>query len=87
MRTERTTWAGTARAAGVTVGALAGTSVLASLGAAWYFARVLLTPEREKPDNTVVLDVDTESPTGANALYERLGFRPNEREVAYVEEH
>lgn len=34
-----------------------------------------------------LLDVDTESPTGANALYERLGFRPNEREVAYVEEH
>jgi mycothiol synthase len=27
-----------------------------------------------------VLDVDTESPTGANTLYERLGFSPIERE-------
>ncbi|WP_430539261.1 GNAT family N-acetyltransferase [Microbacterium dauci] len=31
-----------------------------------------------------VLDVDTASPTGANALYERLGFVATERDVALV---
>lgn len=31
-----------------------------------------------------VLDVDTESPTGANALYEGLGFTATERSVALV---
>lgn len=31
-----------------------------------------------------VLDVDTASPTGANTLYERLGFAPTSQEVAYV---
>lgn len=30
------------------------------------------------------LDVDSESPTGANRLYENLGFTATEREVAYV---
>ena len=57
------------------MGALAGTSVLASLGAAWYFARVLLTPEREKPDNTVVLDVDTEEATITLRLDDETGVR------------
>lgn len=32
-----------------------------------------------------VLDVDTESPTGANTLYERLGFHATARSVALVE--
>ncbi|WP_241965240.1 GNAT family N-acetyltransferase [Microbacterium telephonicum] len=32
-----------------------------------------------------VLDVDTASPTGANTLYEGLGFRATERSVAFVE--
>lgn len=32
----------------------------------------------------VVLDVDTDSPTGANTLYERLGFVATEREVVLV---
>jgi len=31
-----------------------------------------------------VLDVDTESPTGANSLYERLGFVATERDRALV---
>ena len=31
-----------------------------------------------------VLDVDTASPTGANTLYERLGFTATERSVALV---
>lgn len=31
-----------------------------------------------------VLDVDTASPTGANTLYEGLGFTATEREIAYV---
>ncbi|MDZ8170626.1 GNAT family N-acetyltransferase [Microbacterium xanthum] len=31
-----------------------------------------------------VLDVDTASPTGANALYERLGFTPTERDRVFV---
>lgn len=31
-----------------------------------------------------VLDVDTASPTGANTLYEGLGFRATERSVAFV---
>ncbi len=33
----------------------------------------------------VVLDVDTASPTGANTLYEGLGFAATERSVAFVE--
>jgi len=32
-----------------------------------------------------VLDVDTDSPTGANTLYERLGFAATERSVAFVQ--
>ena len=32
-----------------------------------------------------VLDVDTESPTGANTLYEGLGFVPTERSMALVQ--
>lgn len=31
-----------------------------------------------------VLDVDTASPTGANALYENLGFRATDRQIAFV---
>lgn len=31
-----------------------------------------------------VLDVDTASPTGANSLYEGLGFRATERSMALV---
>jgi mycothiol synthase len=31
-----------------------------------------------------VLDVDTASPTGANTLYEGLGFHATERMVAFV---
>ena len=33
---------------------------------------------------TALLDVDTASPTGADALYVNLGFAPGEREVALV---
>lgn len=36
------------------------------------------------PLERAVLDVDTASPTGANTLYERLGFAATEREVALV---
>ncbi|GAA1645151.1 GNAT family N-acetyltransferase [Microbacterium flavum] len=31
-----------------------------------------------------MLDVDTASPTGANALYENLGFRATDRQIAFV---
>lgn len=63
MRGENPSWVGVARVAGVTGGALALSSVLASLGVAWYFARVLLTPEREKPENAEVLDVSDDTIT------------------------
>ncbi|GAB49401.1 alpha/beta hydrolase family protein [Mobilicoccus pelagius] len=63
MTTDRTTWCRASRIAVAGVGVLAGAGMAASLGVAWYFARVLLTPEREKPDNTVVLDVDEDART------------------------
>lgn len=42
----------------------------------------LLRTARDAGLEKAVLDVDTESPTGANSLYGRLGFEPTERSVA-----
>ncbi|MET0297653.1 MAG: GNAT family N-acetyltransferase [Microbacterium sp.] len=47
----------------------------------------LLRAARAAGLEKVVLDVDTESPTGADGLYGRLGFEPTERTVALVSEH
>ena len=44
----------------------------------------LLRSARAAGLDKAVLDVDTESPTGANSLYGRLGFEPTERMVALV---
>jgi|TARA_Y100001947_G_scaffold111048_1_gene95396 mycothiol synthase len=44
----------------------------------------LLTAARDAGLEKVNLDVDTESPTGANSLYGRLGFEATDREVAMV---
>ena len=44
----------------------------------------LLRSARAAGLEKAVLDVDTESPTGANSLYGRLGFEPTERTVALV---
>jgi mycothiol synthase len=44
----------------------------------------LLRSARTAGLEKAVLDVDTESPTGANSLYSRLGFEPAERMVAFV---
>ena len=44
----------------------------------------LLRSARAAGLDKAVLDVDTESPTGANSLYGRLGFEPTERMVAAV---
>ena len=44
----------------------------------------LLRSARDAGLDKAVLDVDTESPTGANSLYGRLGFTPTERSVALV---
>jgi len=44
----------------------------------------MLTAARDAGLEKVNLDVDTESPTGANSLYGRLGFEATEREVAMV---
>lgn len=44
----------------------------------------LLHAAREAGLDKAVLDVDTESPTGADDLYGRLGFEPTERAVALV---
>jgi mycothiol synthase len=44
----------------------------------------LLQAARDAGLEKAVLDVDTESPTGANSLYGRLGFEPTERSVALV---
>ena len=41
----------------------------------------LLRSARAAGLDKAVLDVDTESPTGANSLYGRLGFEPTERMV------
>jgi mycothiol synthase len=43
-----------------------------------------LTAARAAALERAVLDVDTESKTGANTLYERLGFRATERQQALV---
>lgn len=45
-----------------------------------------LTAIRDAGLEKAVLDVDTASPTGANTLYERLGFAATEREVALARE-
>ncbi len=47
----------------------------------------LLRSARAAGLDKAVLDVDTESPTGANSLYGRLGFEPTERMVALVSHH
>ncbi|GAA1929116.1 GNAT family N-acetyltransferase [Microbacterium aoyamense] len=47
----------------------------------------LLRAARAAGLEKAVLDVDTESPTGANSLYGRLGFEPTERSVALVAHH
>ncbi|MEZ3159151.1 GNAT family N-acetyltransferase [Microbacterium sp. BWT-B31] len=44
----------------------------------------LLQAARDAGLDKAVLDVDTESPTGANSLYGALGFAPTERVVALV---
>ena len=44
----------------------------------------LLRAARAAGLDKAILDVDTESPTGANGLYGRLGFEPTERMVALV---
>lgn len=44
----------------------------------------MLRAARDAGLEKVNLDVDTESPTGANSLYGRLGFDPTDREVAMV---
>lgn len=47
----------------------------------------LLTSFGEAGLERAVLDVDTASPTGANSLYERLGFRATTQEIALVIEY
>ena len=47
----------------------------------------LLRSARAAGLHKAVLDVDTESPTGANSLYGRLGFEPTERMVAAASHH
>lgn len=47
----------------------------------------LLASYRDAGLERAVLDVDTASPTGANGLYERMGFVPTSREVALVIEY
>ena len=49
-------------------------------------ARVLRS-QREAGLEVSILDVDSESPTGAHTLYERMGFVPLHREVALVAEY
>ena len=44
----------------------------------------LLTSYRDAGLERAVLDVDTASPTGANSLYERMGFEATTQEVALV---
>ena len=44
----------------------------------------LLRSARDAGLDKAVLDVDTESPTGANSLYGRLGFEPTERRWSRV---
>lgn len=63
MKSDGVSWVGVAKVAGATGGAVALASVAASFGVAWYFARVLLTPEREKPENTTVLEVGEDTIT------------------------
>ncbi|MDO5626722.1 MAG: alpha/beta fold hydrolase [Mobilicoccus sp.] len=63
MKADRIPWRRIAQVSAVAGGSLSVASVAASLGIAWYFARVLLTPEREKPDNTVVIAVGTDTIT------------------------
>ncbi|GMA39723.1 hypothetical protein [Mobilicoccus caccae] len=63
MKSDGVSWVGVAKVAGATGGAVALASVAASFGIAWYFARVLLTPEREKPENTTVLEVGADTIT------------------------
>lgn len=63
MKSDGVSWVGVAKVAGATGGAVALASVAASFGIAWYFARVLLTPEREKPENTTVLEVGEDTIT------------------------
>ncbi|GAB3618139.1 GNAT family N-acetyltransferase [Okibacterium endophyticum] len=46
-----------------------------------------LTSHREAGLAVSILDVDSASPTGANTLYERMGFVPGHREVALVAEY
>ena len=55
---ERSALRTTATVAGAAGGALAATAALSSLGAAAYFARRALTPDRERPDDTSILAVD-----------------------------
>ncbi|WP_334684704.1 GNAT family N-acetyltransferase [Mycetocola sp. CAN_C7] len=47
----------------------------------------LLTSFGEAGLERAVLDVDTASPTGANSLYERLGFQAGTQEIALVIEY
>jgi uncharacterized protein len=47
-----------AAVAAITGGALAATTLLSSVSAAVYFARRMLTPDRQRPDDTHILAVD-----------------------------
>jgi mycothiol synthase len=47
----------------------------------------LLRSYRDAGLERAVLDVDTASPTGANSLYERMGFEATTQEVALVREY
>ena len=50
-------------AAAIAGGAVAATTMLSSLGAAAYFARKALTPDRQRPDDTHILGVDSTTVT------------------------
>ena len=50
-------------AAAIAGGAIAATTMLSSLGAAAYFARKALTPDRQRPDDTHILGVDSTTVT------------------------
>jgi mycothiol synthase len=47
----------------------------------------VLRSYRDAGYERAILDVDTASPTGANSLYERMGFSPTTRQVALVAEY
>ena len=63
MATTRDTRREVTVGAAVVGGSLAVSGVLSSIGAAAYFARMALKPDRQRPDDTQILSVDAQSVT------------------------